>query len=466
MSSCKIFVPFGAVGLGSTSVGITDEAFEEALSLGPDIISCDAGSTDSGPYYLGSGNCKYTRMAVKRDLKRIVTAADRLKIPVTIGSCGTCGVDKGVDWVTELVKEICREEKLPPKKIAKIYTEQSGEVIKQKYLAGKVHALDAAPEINEDTFLECSHIVALAGVEPFQKALSEGADIVLCGRCTDTAVVAAYPLMKGCHPGAVWHGSKIMECGAACTELSKGGGVFMEVDEKGFSLQATGKGNRCTVYTVSAHMLYENADPFCEYEPGGHFDITNAEYTQVTDSKVYVSHSEFFPAEQYTMKLEGSAPAGYQAITLVGIRDVRIMKDPKTWIDSVCELVQGQLDAMGYDKKDYSYQIKPYGYNAVSGVAVPEGYVPNELGILLVVTAKTQEMATLIAKVFNPCLLHHPHPAAKGELVPSYAFPFSPAEVAKGPLYEFRLNHIVLVDDPMELVRICYTNSDDEEVHV
>ncbi len=37
--------------------------------------------------------------------------------------------------------------------------------------------------------------------------------------------------------------------------------------------------------------------------------------------------------------------------------------------------------------------------------------------------------------------------------LPSYGFPFSPAEIERGRVYEFRLNHVVEVDDPLELVR-------------
>ena len=47
MSSVKVFVPYGAVGLNCT-----EEAFEAGLAMKPDIISSDAGSTDSCPYYL------------------------------------------------------------------------------------------------------------------------------------------------------------------------------------------------------------------------------------------------------------------------------------------------------------------------------------------------------------------------------------------------------------------------------
>ncbi len=47
----------------------------------------------------------------------------------------------------------------------------------------------------------CSHIVALLGPEPYIAALDGGADIVLGGRTTDTAVLAAAALRRGAHPG-------------------------------------------------------------------------------------------------------------------------------------------------------------------------------------------------------------------------------------------------------------------------
>jgi hypothetical protein len=37
--------------------------------------------------------------------------------------------------------------------------------------------------------------------------------------------------------------------------------------------------------------------------------------------------------------------------------------------------------------------------------------------------------------------------------MPSYGFAFTPADIERGPVYEFRLNHVVECEDPMELVR-------------
>ena len=153
MKSVKVFVPYGAVGLNCT-----EEAFEAGLAMKPDIISSDAGSTDSGPYYLGSGHGKYSIRDVKRDLKRMVLGADKLGIPMTIGSAGTCGSDEGVDMAYKLICEICEEAGIH-KKIARIYSQQNAETLKAKYREGKITALHGAPEISEKTFDECSTIV-------------------------------------------------------------------------------------------------------------------------------------------------------------------------------------------------------------------------------------------------------------------------------------------------------------------
>lgn len=38
--------------------------------------------------------------------------------------------------------------------------------------------------------------------------------------------------------------------------------------------------------------------------------------------------------------------------------------------------------------------------------------------------------------------------------MPTFAFPFSPAEMQRGELYEFCLNHIMELDDPMAIFRL------------
>ena len=101
----------------------------------------------------------------------------------------------------------------------------------------------------------------------------------------------------------------------------------MELDEKGFTVRAVAPGSTVSPYSVSAYMLYENADPIHLTEPGVRIDTSDSRYVQTTSTSVRVEGTriEYTP---YTMKLEGSGPVGYQTISIVGIRDRAIMADP------------------------------------------------------------------------------------------------------------------------------------------
>jgi hypothetical protein len=67
-------------------------------------------------------------------------------------------------------------------------------------------------------------------------------------------------------------------------------------------------------------------------------------------------------------------------------------------------------------------------------------------------TAQDQETATQIAKIANPILLHAP--LDFHEPLPSFAFVASPAEVERGRVHEFVLQHVVELNDSEELVQI------------
>lgn len=123
------------------------------------------------------------------------------------------------------------------------------------------------------------------------------------------------------------------------------------------------------------------------------------------------------------------------------------MKDPMKWITEMSRFTENKITKLGIDRKNFSYNIKPYGYNGVYGGAVPKGYVPNEILVVLTVTAVTQGLATKVAKVFNPYLLHFP--VHRDRQLPSFAFPYSPAETERGQIYEFKLYHVIETEDPM-----------------
>ena len=153
-------------------MGFLDESLERGSSLKPDVIACDAGSTDSGPFYLGSATPKMSRSAILQDLRRLLLARDQLKIPLIIGSCGTSGVDSGVDWMREITLEVAREEHFGFK-LGMVYSEQNPELMVQAFQSGNIEALPGAPEIDEQIIQNCSHIVALMGHEPVVHLLEE-----------------------------------------------------------------------------------------------------------------------------------------------------------------------------------------------------------------------------------------------------------------------------------------------------
>jgi hypothetical protein len=131
------------------------------------------------------------------------------------------------------------------------------------------------------------------GHEPITGALADGAEVVLAGRATDTALLASVALPHGFSAGAVWHAGKISECGGFCTNKPTNGGVLVTLDEAGFMVEPLAPEAACTPFTVAAHMLYENADPFHVHEPDGILDTTDATYQAVDGRRVRVEGSRF-----------------------------------------------------------------------------------------------------------------------------------------------------------------------------
>ena len=444
----RVLVPTGMLGAGFTA-----ESVARGIELGAHAIAVDGGSTDSGPYYLGAATAKTTDRAVAHDLRILLVAAQRAGIPLIVGSCGTSGTDAGVDWVAAIVDKVAAEEGLTPR-IAKLYSEQDHATVLSRLAAGRVAPLEPAGPLDPDTVERCEHIVGLMGHEPIVRAIAHGADVVLAGRTTDTAVLAAVPLMLGCPAGASWHAAKTAECGGQCTVNPRTGGVIFEVDATGFTIEPLNPDSACTPISVAAHMLYENADPFRMREPTGVLDTSAATYTALDDRRVRVEGSRFEHAAVATMKLEGSAIAGYQTFVLVGIRDPEVLASIDRWLgDMRAFLAAGAERVLGLEEGTYTIELRCYGHDAILGELEPgRGSVPREVGVLLIATARDQVTATAIAKFANPYLLHMPLPGMRD--LPSYAFAGSPAETPRGPVYEFVLQHVVDLDDACDLSRM------------
>ena len=230
---------------------------------------------------------------------------------------------------------------------------------------------------------------------------------------------------------------------------------MIRVGKDAFEVEPLGAVSRCTPSTVSAHMLYENSDPFLLTEPGGVLDVTEARYEAVDDRIVQVSGAKFH-RKPYTMKLEGAGRGGFQTIMLVGIQDRQVCAEIDAFLQRMHRaLLDRVIKAMGLTANQFDISLRPYGWNAVTGLPVDDGGgPPREIGLLFVATAETQELATQIAKTCNPWFFHMPvRPEVE---LPSYGFPFSPSEIERGAVFDFKLNHVIHVADGFELVRTEY----------
>ena len=264
----RVLVPTGALG-----ITFDRAALARGIAAKPDIIAVDGGSTDSGPYSLGSGTSKYSRAATKSEWRDLMAARAEARVPLVIGTSGTCGTDATVDWMFEITRELAAE--LGHRvRVARLYPSQLPNHAAKALAEGRITPPSPAPPISADALDAMSNIVALAGAEQIQAALGTGADIVIAGRTTDTAIISALPLARGEHAGGAWHGAKIGECGALCTTNPTGGVILLDFDREGFTVEPLVEGACCTPHSVSAHMLYENSDPFILHEPGGHLDVT------------------------------------------------------------------------------------------------------------------------------------------------------------------------------------------------
>ena len=446
MIPIKVLVPSGVLGLGFDL-----EALNNGVKNNPDIISIDGGSTDSGPYSLGSGTSKYSRAAIKAEWKSLMIARKKANVPLVIGSCGTCGTNGMVDWMENITIELA-EELNQNIKIAKLYCQQEKNFIKKKFQLSKIFPLNPAPMLNDQLIDEMTNIVALAGAEQIQECINTGAEIILAGRTTDTAIISALPLMKGANPGSSWHGSKVVECGALCSTNPTSGVVMVEFDKTGFTVEPMSKNAFCTSETVAAHMLYENADPYILYEPGGYMDVTYSNYYNIDKKKVRVEGAKWHPSKQYSVKLEGAKIAGYQSSLLVLLRDKKYVEKVKNWTDKLSKFLKKEInERMDIDTSEYSLEFRHIGLNSTLGELEKNLRSPVEVGVLCLITSKNQ-ISTEIAKLINPFLLHFP--LSSNEELPTFAFPFSPVHSDRGCVYEFALNHILKLDNPMDAFQI------------
>lgn len=427
--------------------GFPEASFERGMQAQPHCIAVDAGSTDPGPTYLGSGKPFTDRLGVKRDLRFMLKAGIAHRIPVLIGTAGGSGAAVHVAWCREIIEEIAREENLHFR-MAIIHSDVSRETVLRELEAGRITPLPFVPELTREKVMETTNIVAQIGMEPYFKALDTGADVILAGRSYDPAVFAALPVKLGFDEGLALHMGKILECAAIAAEPGSGADCVLGIlREDHFVLRALSPERRFTRLSTVAHSLYEKSNPMELPGPGGKLDLRGTTFTEHENGEVTVRGSRHVPSDGYFVKLEGARRVGFRTVCVAGSRDPIFIANVDSILDSVRIRVDQILSREGLAG---SVHVHVYGKNGVMGVLEPEKTVrAHELGLVIESVAPTQEQANTLCSITRSTLLHFGYPG-RISTAGNLAFPFSPSDIPAGGVYEFSIYHLMPVADPAD----------------
>lgn len=441
--SFRVLSPTAILGYG-----FPERSFARGVEQRPDLIAVDAGSTDPGPYYLGAGKSFTSRVAVKRDLELMLSAALKLSVPCIVGTAGGCGAREHVAWNEAIIREIAREQGYRFK-MAVVYADVSKEAVLRALEQGRITPLHPAPRITAADVEKSVRIVAQMGVEPVLKALAAGAQVVLGGRCYDPVPFAAPAIQKGFDPGLAYHLGKILECAAIAATPGSGRDCVMgTLYSDCFELESLNEARQFTPTSTAAHTLYEKSDPYFLPGPGGTLDLTATRFEGLNGGRTRVSGTRFIPADPYTIKLEGVRPVGFRTISIAGIRDPLLIRQ----IDPVLEQVREQArEALGFDG---SILFHRYGKDGVMGDLEPEkNRLAHELGLVIEVIAGDQEEANAVCSFVRSTLLHYGYPG-RLSTAGNLALLYSPSDISCGSVFEFSLYHLMRIDDPLEMFPI------------
>lgn len=260
---------------------------------------------------------------------------------------------------------------------------------------------------------------AYLGGFPIARALAEGADVVITGRCVDSAVTL----------GALVHAfdwspedldrlaagtlcGHIIECGAQCN-----GGNFTDwrlvpdYDNMGFPIaevSADGSfvlskpentGGLITTATVAEQMLYEIGDPRAYIVPDVVCDFTAAAYEQVGKDRVRVSGAKGRPpTDTYKVSTTWSDGFKFSSIFMLGGREA--VAKGRHSAESIIKKTRRMFAEKGMpDYRDVSIEV--IGSEATYG---PHSRAPDVREVVVKIAAKhdQKEALSLLGREISP----------------------------------------------------------------
>lgn len=254
-------------------------------------------------------------------------------------------------------------------------------------------------------------INAYLGAFPIAAALEAGADVVLTGRCVDSALVAG-PLIHefGWGPkdydklAAAGLAGHLLECGAQAT-----GGNFTDweavVDDwptMGFPIaevradgsfvvtKPEGTGGCVSPLSVGEQMLYEIGDPAAYVLPDVICDFTGVRLRQIAPDRVDVTGARGLPPTD-TYKVCATYPDGFGTVGTLVLAGRDAVAKAQRYGEAILAKVRKSLEEVG---------LPPLGDSAIQLVGAESLYGPY-----------AQPAARTLREVTLRVAVHHPSPA-------------------------------------------------------
>jgi len=444
----RILSPTGHLGFTPIERG----SFDIGVSRRPDAIVADSGSCDIGPQPLGADEHCSPDEWQRHDLELMLLAARRLGVPMIVGSASDAGTDRGVHQYAEIIRELARRHGLASFNLATIFSEVSRDEVARRLRSGvRVEGLDGRADLTQEVLARTDRLVAVMGVEPIIQALDQGADVVVAGRAGDSCLFAAPAIRAGFPEAAAYYLGKVLECASFAGEPFMGKeSIIGTVTPDAVSVTAMHPGQRCTVASVASNAMYERASPFFEHVAGGVLDMTHCRYEQVDERTTRVSGFTFRRDAVYRIKLEGSGKVGERAVSIAGIRDPYTIRH----IDAVIIWARSKVqERWGEPGARYQLYYHVYGRDGVMGPSEPRRAAPgHELCLVFEAVARRWEDAEVICALGTRNLFYARLPEVRGT---AGTAALMMDEVLRGkPGYEWTVNHVLPLADPLELTTV------------
>jgi hypothetical protein len=449
-----VLTPTGCIG----NRGIHRETLLEVLEHEPvDAIASDAGSLDCGPWYLGTGQPHSPMHTIEWDLELLLTSCCPRGIPLIIGSAGGSGARPHLDLTVRMIKAIAAKHGLHFR-LGSIQADVDPDYLSRRVSQEVIRPLDHDRALTPRDVADSSTIVAMMGAEPMMRALDEGATVVVAGRASDSAVIAAAALRHGADPGLAYHMGDVMECGESIAvelePLLRGLGpnripIVGSILGNSFKVRPGHPSMACTPQSVAAHAMYERSSISGHSVPGGFVDRRDSSYRQIDRHTTEVAGTVFRPTAPYTVLLEGVRRVGFRSLLIVGTRTPRLISQIDEVVLSVCESTKTLFGKFG------NIQIHPhiYGKNAILGRMEPSPEPGHELGIVFDVVADDQALAHDVAEDILLRMSFWRY-VGRQTTAGNIAVLFSPNVIDAGEAFETHIFHLLPLKDPLSLFPI------------